>query len=102
MLVPPLTFEHFEGVCPVETSDISVAARWMFRQEWQVQGASRLPTLAVHAAVCMLGTVIARSSCFCQEHIEDYPRDPKDDEEKKVQEKSKQVLRSAVNPVLRE
>lgn len=37
-----------------------------------------------------------------QEHIEDYPRDPKDDEEKKVQEKYKKVLGSAVNPVLRE
>eukprot|EP00439_Symbiodinium_sp_Y106_P039140 s2007_g4.t1 len=34
--------------------------------------------------------------------IPDYPEDPKDDEEKKVQEKYKKVLGSAVNPVLRE
>jgi len=34
--------------------------------------------------------------------IPDYPEDPQDDEEKKVQEKYKKVLGSAVNPVLRE
>ncbi|CAE7892449.1 unnamed protein product [Symbiodinium sp. KB8] len=29
----PLDFRAFRSVCPVETSDISVAARWMFRQD---------------------------------------------------------------------
>ena len=82
------------------------------------------PTLAVHAAVCILGTVVncpflvllpgshpgaagsglwhrnfsetvrsrLASPFSILESPQDSPRDPKDDEEKKVQEKSKQVL----------